>query len=146
MCHVCAKFVPQFFSDNQLECRKTIAGDLFEQSVQDRSFLGKVVTGDESWVFAYDPETKMQSSKGHTNSSPHPKKSQATKSDIRVMLVAFFNEGIVQCELVPSGTSVTAAFYMDVLTHLRESVRQKRSQKWKNDWGCITIMRPVKGL
>jgi histone-lysine N-methyltransferase SETMAR len=51
------------------------------------------------------------------------------------MLVTFFDdEGIVHREFVPTGTSVTAAFYMDVLTRLRESVRRKRPQKWKIDW------------
>jgi transposase len=51
------------------------------------------------------------------------------------MLVKFFDdEGIVHREFVPTGTSVTAAFYMEVLTRLRESARRKRPQKWKNDW------------
>jgi hypothetical protein len=64
-----------------------------------------------------------------------PKKSRATKSNIKVMSVAFFDdEVIVYREFVPTGTSVTAAFYLDVLTRLRESVRRKRPQKWKNDW------------
>jgi hypothetical protein len=90
--------------------------------------------GDESWVLAYDPETKMQSSKWHTSSSWRPKKSRATKSNIKIMLVAFFDEeGIVRCKFVLTGTSVTAAFYVDVLTRLRGSVRRKRPQKW-NDW------------
>jgi hypothetical protein len=51
------------------------------------------------------------------------------------MLVTFFDDvGIVHREFVPTGTSVTAAFYMDILTRLLESVRRKRPQKWKNDW------------
>jgi histone-lysine N-methyltransferase SETMAR len=51
------------------------------------------------------------------------------------MLVVFFDdEGIVHREFVPTGTSVAAAFYMDVLTRLRESVKRKWPQKWKNDW------------
>jgi hypothetical protein len=118
-----------------MACRATTAGDLFEQSMQDPSFLNKVVTGDESWVFAYDPDTMMQSSEWHTSSSPHPKKSRATKSNIKVMFLAFFDdEGIVHHEFVQTGTSVTDAFYVDVLTRLRESVRRKQPQKWKNDW------------
>jgi hypothetical protein len=28
---VCAKFVPRLLSDDQMECRKTISGDMFEQ-------------------------------------------------------------------------------------------------------------------
>jgi hypothetical protein len=62
---VCGKFVSRLLSDDQMECRKTTAGELFEQPTQGPSFLGKVVTGDESWVFEYDPETKMQSSEWH---------------------------------------------------------------------------------
>jgi hypothetical protein len=42
---VCAKFVPRLLSDDQIERRKIIAGDLFEKSTQDPSFLGEVVTG-----------------------------------------------------------------------------------------------------
>jgi len=30
-----------------------------EKSMQDPVFLTKIITGDESWVFAYDLETKM---------------------------------------------------------------------------------------
>jgi len=42
---------------------------LLEKTTQEISFLGKIVTGDESWVFAYDPETEQQSSKWHATSS-----------------------------------------------------------------------------
>jgi len=28
----------------------------------DNNFLNKIITGDETWCFAYDPETKRQSS------------------------------------------------------------------------------------
>jgi histone-lysine N-methyltransferase SETMAR len=67
MRRVCAKFVPRLLSDDEMECRKTIGGNSFEQSKQEPSFLGKVVTGNESLVFGYDPETKMQSSEWHTS-------------------------------------------------------------------------------
>jgi hypothetical protein len=120
MGHVCAKFVPRLLSDDRMESMKTTPGDLFEHSTKDPSFLGKVVTADESWVFACDLETKMQSPEWYPSSSKRPKKSRGTKSNIKVMLVAFFDdEGIVHREFVPTGTSVTAAFYVDVLTLLR---------------------------
>jgi len=34
---------------------------MFEKSTHDPKFLTKIVIEDKSWVFAYDPETKMQS-------------------------------------------------------------------------------------
>jgi histone-lysine N-methyltransferase SETMAR len=49
--------------------------------------------------------------------------------------VAFLDgEGMVHRKFLYMGTSVTPAFYMDVLVRLCESVRRKRPQKWKNDW------------
>jgi len=32
---------------DQMECRIMVAGDMFEKSTQDPSFLTKIVTGDE---------------------------------------------------------------------------------------------------
>jgi hypothetical protein len=48
---VCAKFVPRLLSDDQVEIRETISGNLFEQSRQHPGFWGKVVIGEENWVF-----------------------------------------------------------------------------------------------
>jgi len=36
----------------------------------DKNFLDKIITGDESWCFAYDPETKRQSSEWVGEHSP----------------------------------------------------------------------------
>jgi hypothetical protein len=65
---VCAEFVPWFLAYNQREYWITIASEVLEKSTQEISFLGKIVTGDESWVFTYNHETKQQSSKWHTTS------------------------------------------------------------------------------
>lgn len=54
----------------------------------------KVVTGDESLVFAYDPETKRESSEWHTTFSPQPEKFQFAKLNLKVMLIAFFIENL----------------------------------------------------
>ena len=36
--------------------------------------LGHVITGDETWVYQYDPETKQQSAQWKTANSLRPKK------------------------------------------------------------------------
>lgn len=48
--------------------------DFLEQIENDPSFLERVITGDESWIFEYDPETKRQSQEWHTSASPRQKK------------------------------------------------------------------------
>jgi hypothetical protein len=74
MRRVSVKFVPRQLTTDQMECHMMVTGDLFGKSMQDPTFLKKIVTGDKSFVFAYDLETKMQSSEWHTASSPRPKK------------------------------------------------------------------------
>ena len=45
MRRVSAKFVPRQLTTDQMECRMMVAGDLFEKSMQDPTFLTKIVTG-----------------------------------------------------------------------------------------------------
>jgi hypothetical protein len=45
-----------------------------------------VITGDETWVYGYDPEMKVQSSQWKHSSSPRPKKAQQVRSKVKVLL------------------------------------------------------------
>jgi len=62
---VCAKMVPKGSPKNK--SRVTICKDILER--QD-DILGCVITGDETWVCQYDPETKQQSAQWMTANSP----------------------------------------------------------------------------
>jgi hypothetical protein len=57
--------------------------------VQDRDVLQRIVTGDESWCFQFDPETKLQSMEWHGPSSPKPKKVMLQNSRIKKMVIVF---------------------------------------------------------
>jgi len=63
--------VPKEFTEEQKQRRVTICQDLLER--QD-DILGRVITGDEIWVYQYDPETKRQIAQWKTANSPRPKK------------------------------------------------------------------------
>jgi len=129
MKRVCAKFVPRLQ-------RQTIARDLFEYSCEDVQFLKNIVTGDESWVYGYDPETKQQSSQWKGRTSPRPKKGRKVRSKTEVMLLAFFDsEGIVHHEYAPDGQKINKEFYVEFFRRLRESVLRKQPDKWRDgDW------------
>jgi len=71
---LCAKFVPKNLTIEQKENRKGVCLHLLERNQRDRNFLKNVITGDETWIFEYDPETKRQSKEWHTSASPRPKK------------------------------------------------------------------------
>jgi len=68
---VCAKMVPKELTKEQNQRRVTICQDLLER--QD-DILGRVITGDETWVYQYDPEMKRQRAQCKTANSPRPKK------------------------------------------------------------------------
>ena len=70
MKRVCSKFVPRLLTNDQREQRQTIAGDLLERSCEDVQSLKNIVTGDEFWVYGYDPETKQELSRWKGPSSP----------------------------------------------------------------------------
>jgi len=83
---ICAKLVPKNLSVEQKANRLEICQDLQERLKIEPNFLDKVITGDESWVFDYDPETKRQSSEWHTKSSPRPKKARMSRSKVKTMI------------------------------------------------------------
>jgi len=56
-----AILVPKNLSVEQKANRLEICQDLPGRLEIEPNFLDKVITGDESWVFDYDPETKRQS-------------------------------------------------------------------------------------
>jgi len=58
---VSAKFVLKLTME-QKQLRLEIAQDMLDCVESDSNFLNTVLTGDESWVYGYDPETKAQSS------------------------------------------------------------------------------------
>jgi len=93
-------------------------------------FLDKIITGDETWVFDYDPETKRQSEEWHTKSSPRPKKARMSRSRVKstsMVIVFFESRCIVHKEFVPPGQTVNHAFYKDVLERLHKGVQRVRT-------------------
>lgn len=143
MRRIVAKFVPWLLQNEQKQHHLEVCRELQQQLQEDPNFLSKVVTGDESWVYGYDPETKQQSSKRKSPSSPRIKKFWQFKSNIKSMLICFFDkDGIVHKEFVPPGQTVSKEFYRDVLRRLREDMRRKRPEKWRtNDRIRLTLCR-----
>ena len=133
---VAAKLFPQLQSRELKEFRAAVAQDLLKTTNNDPDFLKKVITGDESWVYGYDPETKAQSSQWKSPESPRPKKARQSRSNVKVMLTVFSeHEGVVHHEYAPPGQTITKDYYIEVLHRLRDAVRRKQQQLWASgDW------------
>ncbi|KAL4105054.1 hypothetical protein QTP88_020329 [Uroleucon formosanum] len=138
MTRVCAKFIPKLLSEQQKSLRLEIAQDNLEMINSDENFLKKVITGDESWVYGYDPETKKQSSQWKHASSPRPKKARQNRSKIKSMLIVFFDyEGVVYHEYAPAGQTINKEYYVEILKRLHtensETVEMSASVTHDND-------------
>ena len=73
---ICAKIVPKLLSDDQKARRMQVCEDTLQNIQNGPELLTKVITGDETWVFEYDPETKRQSKQWLSPGSPRPKKAR----------------------------------------------------------------------
>jgi hypothetical protein len=130
---IAAKFVPCVLTEDQKGNRVNISQELLDRVSVDENFLKSIVTGDETWVYGYDVETKYQSSQWVGRGSSRPKKARMSRSNMKVMLLVSFDwQGIIHHEFVPRGQTVNKEFYIALPKRLREAVRRKRSQLWTN--------------
>ena len=91
-------------------------------------FLSRVVTGNESWVHHYSPETKRQSLEWKHPSSPVKKKFKIQLSAGKVMLTIFLDsEGPISEDFLEKERTINSARYCDLLAKsLKSAIHTKR--------------------
>ena len=70
-CEICAKTAER----RPKALRVSVCRELKQQARDDPNFISNIITGDETWVYGYDPENKQQSWQWKSPNSPQPKKS-----------------------------------------------------------------------
>jgi len=85
---IAIKSVPRPLSNDQEHCIP-VCTELKEQAEKDANFIYTIITGDECWMFGYDPETKQQSSQRKTPTSLLKTAGQV-QSNVKLMLDCFF--------------------------------------------------------
>ncbi|KAJ4447314.1 hypothetical protein ANN_09318 [Periplaneta americana] len=94
-------------SAEQKETRMILAGDMISMADEDGDFLNKIIAGDETWCYLYDPVPKRQSSEWKSKTSPRKQKFPWDTSKFKVMLEVFFDsQGLIH-EFIPEGRTVT---------------------------------------
>ena len=102
MSHVTQHNVVSILTQDQGDDRMTFCCDLISSADNDPTFLNRIITGDETWCFLYDPQLKRQSAIWKT-----PGKRRQDRSKDKVMLELFFDSnGIVHIEFIPEGATV----------------------------------------
>ncbi|UYV73900.1 hypothetical protein LAZ67_11001345 [Cordylochernes scorpioides] len=212
-----AKFIPRFLTNEQKLCRLVTCENMLEMTRTDPEWKDKIITGDETWVYDCDLETKRQYAEwrgqegredvndeeraGRPSTSTTDEKINEVEKiilanrritvrefaeDLNISIGSchsiFINDlgmrrvaakfvpkllncnqkqhrmnianemldsvrddpnllqrlitgdeaGVVHHEFLPQGRTVNKEYYLQVMRNLRESIRQKRPDLWKN--------------
>jgi predicted DNA-binding protein YlxM (UPF0122 family) len=110
---VVSKFAPRLLTQHQRDSQTAICHELLDRANEDENFLKRIITGNETWVYGYDAETKMQSSQRVGKNSPRPKKVWQVMSKVKVMLKVFVNiKVVVHHEFLRQGQTLNRCYYL----------------------------------
>lgn len=128
---VCARWVPHILSDEQKRDRVMKSTELLRMYKDcDPRRLREIVTGDETWVYFFEPENKENNKVWIGESDERPQIARRSRTVRRVMYALFFDsDGIVARVPVPAGSTVTGTFYKEkVLSAVVQHYVTKRPQ------------------
>lgn len=134
MKRVAARLVPKELNFLQKQRRIDVSKEMIFNAESDPTFMERIITGDETWVYEYDMPTTQQSSEWRAKNEPKPKKPRQSRSKVKVLLTVFFDyHGVVHSEFLPAGQTVNKEYYLSVMKRLREAIRRKRPELWRNN-------------
>ncbi len=126
-----AAWILQRFNDHNKATRVEICRENLRHFRQDNTLLDRVITGDESWIFAYDPQNKQQAKEWKLPGEVRGTQVRREASVMKTMLVIFMDsKGVVYREFVPRGQGITKEIYLGILKRLCEAVHCRRPQLW----------------
>ncbi len=111
----------------------------------DPEFLNKIMTSDESWCFAYNPESKWQSATWVSPNLPKHKEISLQKLCFKMMLVAFFHSrGLIHEDFVSSDKTINAEYYEGVMDRLLKRIAHVCPDfHTSNDWFLLRDNAPA---
>ena len=126
-----ARWVPKALCSNQLNLRNKLSTViLFKIEADEDCCFDRIITGDETWVYQYDPETKQQSKQWLPRESSGPIKFKSKRSVKKVMATVFWDsEGVVLVDFLEGKKTVTGTHYVEVLRKLRAKLAEKHPGK-----------------
>ena len=124
---VCTRWGPRQLLDFHKQARFEACSELIECHKSDKSFLSRIVTGDETWIRHYEPESKRSSMEWRHPMSPRVKKFKSQRSAGKSMATVFWDiEGVILTDFMPKGTTVNSDVYVDTLRKLKARLRRVR--------------------
>ena len=123
-----ARWIPRILTPAEMQKRTETSDLLLAHYDSDPSgFVSRFVTGDETWIHHYDPESKHESMEWRQKGGDPPLKARRQQSAGKIMMTVFWDaRGPILIDFLPHKQTVTGAYYAGLLGQLRDSVREKR--------------------
>lgn len=131
MTKVSARWVPRMLTPLQKRERVECSRQFLELCGDNKDeVMDRIVTGDETWVHHYEPESKQESMQWHKKGTPPPKKFKVSQSAGKIMATVFWDtEGILLIDYKDRGVTITGQYYASLLDRLKEAIKEKRRGK-----------------
>ena len=126
---ICAHWVPHLLTDEQKQSRVRLASqDIEKYDKCDPCRLEEIVTGDESWIYHFQPDSKAKYKVWVSSEADRPVIACHCKTSNHMLYAIFFDsKGPVLQIPVLKGGSVTGKFYREsVLTQLVDFYHKRR--------------------
>ena len=128
---ICARWIPHLLSKEQKVTRVKTAKSLLKiyDNCNERR-LADIVTGDETWVYYFEPQRKLSNKVWLTKNGKRPEIAKRCQSTKKVLYSIFFNSsGIVAQIPIPKGQGVTGKVYKHVVLKKVKKFYQKKRPK-----------------
>ena len=91
------------------------------------NFHSRLVTGDETWIHHWDPESKLESMQWKHPGSPLPRKFHTRPSAGKVLAITFWDSKLILVvDYMSQKTTIMGEYYANLMRKLREVIKQKR--------------------
>ena len=117
---ICARWVPHLLTDEQKQSDRLASQVIEKYDKCDPRRLEEIVTGDETWIYHFQPDSKAKNKVWVSSEGDRPVIAHHCKTSNCMLYAIFFDsKGTVLQIPVPKGSSVTGKFYREsVLTQL----------------------------
>jgi len=128
----CARWVPKILTSGQKKARiRSAKENISLHNLDSEFFEQQIVTGDETYIHHYEPETKRQSMQWLPPWASNPQKAIRKISAKKVMALVFWDKmGVLLVEFFRKGKTLTGAKYAEILRKLKLAIQSKRGEKW----------------
>ena len=122
---IAAKWVPHALIE-QKKWRRYETCIHLEWYQNGENLLNNIITIDETWVRAYEPELNRQSAEWRHEGSPRRQKFRQNPSPVKIIVILVYDvQGVILCHFVPHCEIVNAQYYAAYMqNHLCLTVRR----------------------